>query len=286
MTGRRGLGVAAIDWRDRRALEQWRPAEPETIAEARRLKELALLDLGMTHSAIASWIYTKCHHQIPTTAVDTAAVLASGDGTCLLLYNPGFFVALGPVGVRFVLFHEARHLVQRHLFTDPDLRADPVFTMACEATINHVAQIRLATQALPTIDGEPVGIDPARIYRAYAGDLAEQGAVPLPYDAFIATDLGAYRELRRMRNPPVHGPVCVHTLLDDEGLDQETVDRICSEVLRDVLVAARRGDPIASRELLDLMDRTQGTSERADRLWGDLGAEALRGRTVRTRPTC
>jgi hypothetical protein len=275
--------LPVVDLTDRRALERWRPADPETVAQARRLKEQALLDLGMTHSAIASWIYTKCHHQIPTTAVGTAAVLASGDGTCLLLYNPDFFVALGAEGVRFVLFHEARHLVQRHLFAEPEMRDDPVFTVACEVTINHVAKVRLGEPGLPKIDGEPVGIDPEEIHRAYRADLKAQRAGWLPFAEFVATDMTVYRELGRMRHPPVPGPQCVHMLLEGEGLDQETVDRIGSDVLRSVLIAARRGNATAHGELLDLLGRTEGAGDRVDRLWGDLGAHALRGRTARTR---
>ncbi|MEU6786932.1 hypothetical protein ABZ912_47730 [Nonomuraea angiospora] len=282
--GKRGrTRLPVVELSDRRALERWRPADEETVARARRLKEQALLDLGMTHSTIASWIYSKCSHQIPTTAVDTAAVLASGDGTCLLLYNPDFFVALGLEGVRFVLFHEARHLVQRHLFADPDLRDDPVFTLACEVTINHVAMVRLRQAGLPEIGGEPVGVDPGEIHRAYRDDLEAQGLDWLAYDQFVATDMNVYRELHRMRNPPVPGPLCVHLLLKSAGLDQETVDRIGSEVLRSVLIAARRGNALAHGELLDLLDRTDGAGERVDRLWGDLGAHALRGRTVATR---
>ena len=277
-----------VELTDRRALERWRPADPDVIAQARRLKEQALLELGMTHSALASWIFSKCHHQIPTTAIGTAAVLASGDGTCLLLYDPDFFVAIGAEGVRFVLFHEARHLVQRHLFVEPELRDDPVFTVACEVSINHVALRRLREAELPKIDGEPVGIDPAAIHRAYVADLAAQGADWLPYDEFVATDMGIYRELHRMRNPPVPGPACVHVLLDGEpgdadALDQETVDRIGSEVLRSVLIAARRGNVVAHDELLDLLKRTEGAGGRVDRLWGDLGANMLRGRTTATR---
>ncbi|NRQ32592.1 hypothetical protein HII36_12185 [Nonomuraea sp. NN258] len=279
--GRPRLPVVALS--DRRALERWRPADEETVARARRLKDQALLDLGMTHSTIASWIYSKCSHQIPTTAVDTAAVLASGDGTCLLLYNPDFFVALGLEGVRFVLFHEARHLVQRHLFADPDLRDDPVFTLACEVTINHVAMVRLGQAGLPEIDGEPVGVDPREIYRAYLADLTAQGLDPLGYDRFLATDMNVYRELRRMRNPPVPPPLCVHLLLEGAGLDQETVDRIGSDVLRSVLISARRGGALAHGELLDLLDRTRDAGERVARLWGDLGADRLRGHTVATR---
>src|SRR5207247_2631865 len=142
----------------------------------------------------ASWIYAKCPLQIPTTAVATAAVVASGDGSCPLLYNPDFFVQLGLEGVKFVLFHESRHLVHRHLFADPELRADPVFALAAEVAI----------------------------------------------------------------------------------------DAAVSSALLNSLLAARRGHPGAERELRDLMDRTDGTSEHATRAWGRLGAGALRGETPRT----
>ncbi|WP_141578955.1 hypothetical protein [Actinomadura sp. WMMA1423] len=277
--GRRRVPV--IELADRRALERWRPADEEVVEAARGLKERALLELGMTHSAIASWLFSKCHHQVPTTAVDTAAVVASGDGSCLLLYNPEFFVGIGAEGVRFVLFHEARHLVQRHLFADADLRSDPVFTLACEVTINHVALARLGG-GLPEIGGEPVGISPRGVYGAYAEDLREQGVEPLRYEEWAETDMSVYRELGRMRNPPGAGrAACVHVLVD--ALDGETAGRIGDEVLRSVLVAARRGDRTARGELLDLLRRTEGASEGVDRIWGDLGAHALRGVTSATR---
>ncbi|NDU71903.1 hypothetical protein GWI34_04575 [Actinomadura sp. DSM 109109] len=273
--------VPVVELADRRALERWRPADEETVEAARRLKERALLDLGMTHSAIASWLFSKCHHQLPTTAVDTAAVVASGDGSCLLLYNPGFFVGIGSEGVRFVLFHEARHLVQRHLFADADLRADPVFTLACEVTINHVAMVRLGA-GLPEIDGVPVGVSPRDVYASYAGDLREQGAEPLSFEEWAETDMSVYRELGRMRNPPGIGrAACVHVLVD--ALDQETSGRIGDDVLRSVLVAARRGDRVARDELLDLLRRTEGASQDVDRIWDGLGAHALRGVTSATR---
>ncbi|MGC4954754.1 DUF2201 family putative metallopeptidase [Actinomadura citrea] len=270
-----------VELADRRALERWRPADEEVVEAARRLKERALLELGMTHSAVASWLFSKCHHQLPTTAVDTAAVVASGDGSCLLLYNPEFFVGIGGEGVRFVLFHEARHLVQRHLFADADLRSDPVFTLACEVTINHVAMARLGA-GLPEIGGAPVGISPRGVHASYAEDLREQGVEPLPFEEWVETDMSVYRELGRMRNPPGVGQAaCVHVLVD--ALDQETVGRVGDDVLRSVLIAARRGDRVARDELLDLLGRTEGASEGVDKIWGDLGAHALRGVTSATR---
>lgn len=273
-----------VDLTDRRALERYRPADPAVVEEARRLKEAALLDFGLTESAVASWLYAKCHHQIPTTAVETAAVAASGDGSCLLLYNPDFFVELGLDGVKFVLFHEARHLVHRHLFAEPELREDPVFELAAEVSINHVALVRLDREELPLLDGRPTGVDPREVYDAYWEDLTTHGLEPVTYETFTLTDMRVYGELKRMRHPPVpERRLCVHV---EDGLvptDQETVDAVTSSALLNSLLAARRGHPGAERELLDLMGRTEEGSARAARIWGNLGAGILRGETARTR---
>jgi hypothetical protein len=281
-------GFHVVDLTDRRALQRYRPAAPEVLAEAARLKEAALLDFGLTDSAVASWLYAKCHHQLATTAVDTAAVVASGDGSCLLLYNPDFFCAIGLDGVKFVLFHEARHLVQRHLFADAELRADPVYRLATEVTINHVALARLQRDHLPLLDGEPVGVDPRTVHARYREDLAGQGLAGVDYAVFVDTDQRVYTELKRMRTPLVPGPRCAHLggEGDGDGLvpqDQETVDRIGSSVLLNALLAARRGHRAAERELLDLLRRTEDGSERAKRIWGSLGAGQLRGTTSATR---
>ncbi|MGW0422372.1 DUF2201 family putative metallopeptidase [Streptomyces sp. NPDC003015] len=282
--GERGRRVPVVDLADRRALERYRPADSGLIEEARRLKEAALLDFGLTESAVASWLYARCRHQIPTTAIDTAAVVASGDGSCLLLYNPEFFVGLGLDGVKFVLFHEARHLVQRHLFTDPELRADPVFELACEVSVNHVALVRLGRPQLPLLDGRPTGIDPRGIYDLYVLDLTEHGLEPVGYDTFTETDMRVYGELKRMHAPPVpERRLCVHLGEGGVPADQETVDAVASSALLNSLLAARRGHAGAERELLDLMGRTEDGNSRASRIWGSLGAGALRGETTRTR---
>jgi len=143
--------ATVVDLADRRRLRAANTAGAAVTAEAVRLKESALLDFGLGNSVIGSWLYTKCHHHIPTTAVDTAAVTATGDGVCSLLFNPEFFVAIGAGGVKFVLFHEARHLIQRHLRAEPELRSDPVFTIATEVSVNHVALRRLGVSALPVL---------------------------------------------------------------------------------------------------------------------------------------
>lgn len=271
-----------VDLADREALTRWRPADPAVVAEAERLKEAALLDFGLSESAVASWIFAKCRHQIATTAIDTAAVVASGDGTCLLLYNPEFFTGIGLDGVKFVLFHEARHLVHRHLFAEPELRGDPVFTTAAEVSINHVAMVRLDRTTLPRLAGRPIGIDPRQVHDQYVRDLTGHGLAPVGYRDFVATDMVVYQELKRMRRPPVPAPLCVHLVDGGVPADQETVDATVSSVLLNSLLAARRGNPVAERELLDLMDRTDGASERTSRIWGSLGGGMLRGTTPRT----
>lgn len=272
-----------VDLTDRRALERWRPADEAVIAEARRLKEAALLDFGLSGSAVASWLYAKCRHQIPTTAVDTAAVVASGDGTCLLVYNPEFFVSLGLDGVKFVLFHEARHLIHRHLFVEPELRSDPVFTLAAEVSINHVAMVRLGVSELPSREGVPVGVNPREIHTAYREDLLAHGLEPVEYGEFIGTDMSVYGELKRMAHPPVPAPaLCVRLSHAGIPTDQETVDALASSVLLNSLLAARRGHAVAEAELGELMDRTDGASDRVTRMWGRLGAGLLRGQTPRT----
>ena len=306
---------------DLRRLLAEEPGDPEVVEEARRRKESALLDFGVGQSVVASWLYAKCHHHIPTIAVPTAAVVATGDGSCALLYNPYFFMELDFDGVKFVLFHEARHLMHRHLYVDEDLRTDPAFTLAAEVAINHVALRRLAQSGLPTIpvrarsgdgdadpaDGgngngngsrEPVGVDPALVYQAYREDLRRQGLSPLPYDEFVHTDLTVYGELRRMKARDEAVPAyCIHlrggpgdgsgdeTDHDGDGvpMDAETVEQLGDEVLREVMQAALRGSRAARDELLDLADRTADGGERLNRMWGGLGLDKLRGTTPKTR---
>jgi hypothetical protein len=286
------------DLADLRALLADEPADPAVVQRARQRKESALLDFGVGQSAVASWLYAKCHHHISTVAIPTAAVVATGDGSCALLYNPFFFDEIGLDGVKFVLFHEARHLMHRHLYVDDDLASDPVFTLAAEVAINHVALVRLERSSLPRRtslddDGnpvtEPVGVDPGQVYQAYHADLREQGLNPLPYGEFVHTDLTVYGELRRMAGlRPIPMAFCIHLSGaggDGEGvpMDPETVEQLGGEVLREVLRAALRGNPAAREELLDLADRTADAGERLDRMWGSLGLDKLRGQTPRTR---
>jgi hypothetical protein len=275
-------GPSGVDLGNRQAVAALAHPDAGVTERARRLKEAALLDFGVRDSVAGSWIYAKCRYQLATTAVPTAAVVATGDGVCGLLYNPEFFVRLGPSGVKFVLFHEARHLMHRHLYVDRELLSDPLFRLATEVSVNHVAMRRLG-MTLPVLDGEPVGVDPAAVHRDYQADLAGQGLAALDYDAFVETDLGIYRELRRMAEPPVRVVLCVHLGEDGPPLDPETVGRVAGAVLESLMRQARAGNPAARSELLELAARSGEAGERLSRMWGDLGLAALRGTTQKTR---
>ncbi|MFU8853351.1 DUF2201 family putative metallopeptidase [Micromonospora sp. SL1-18] len=214
------------DLSDLRALLAEEPADPEVVERARREKESALLDFGVGQSVVASWLYAKCHHHIATTAVPTAAVVATGDGGCALLDNPYFFTTLDLDGVKFVLFHEARHLMHRHLHVEEELRDDPAFILAAEVAINHVAMRRLERSTLPTQTTrddagqpvtEPVGVGPREVHQTYAADLRARKLNPLSYDDFVYTDLTVYGELKRMTVLAWPEVVCIHLDGDPDG---------------------------------------------------------------------
>ena len=129
-------------------------------------------------------------------------------------------------------------------------------------------------------------MDPREIFRRYHADLTAQGLNPFSYEEFIRTDMGCYTELSRMKHPPTPPPICIHELLrelQDELADAETIERIGNEVLANVLLAGKRGVRAARAELLDLIDRTDGATDRLAKLWGDLGAGMIRGQTQQTR---
>ncbi|MFV2173573.1 hypothetical protein ACFHW2_25425 [Actinomadura sp. LOL_016] len=63
----------------------------------------------------------------------------------------------------------------------------------------------------------------------------------------------------------------------------DPVFTLACEVTINHVALARRGDRTARDELLDLLRRTEGAGEGTDRIWGDLGAYALRGRTSAAR---
>lgn len=208
------------------------PAPDDIIAQAKTRFDQALMALGIGHDVLVNWIMTKCYYQIPTTAIDTMAVIASGDGNVILAYNPYFTLALEDIqDVEFVICHEGGHLTSRHLFTEPELRSDPDWILATEASNNHTVMRRLKRDKLPRAkkvgpdgqllgDYEPTGVDPKKLYKAYSDDLNKQGLTPLTYEKWTETDFVLYSELKRMSKPPSQKQqfqVCIHQKGDGEG---------------------------------------------------------------------
>lgn len=282
-------------------------ADEETTAEAFKAKEEGLLMLAVLAAKIPQAIYTRIHHQLPTTmeGFDTMAVTIAGDGRRFLLYNPKFVLSLRQKpsnDVAFILFHEAMHLLLNHLNTDPDLRGDQTFTIAQEAIINAHVLARLKRVHMPqTLKGtdengndiwEPTGVDPRELHKQYKADLDKQKLDSVDYDTFVSNENDCYIELKRMTNPPgKQQNVCVHAGDAPDGsagensiqMDQDTLDQIMSEAISDVVTNARQGDEQAREEVLATANLSGEENQRATKLWGKAGLGALRGETDATR---
>jgi predicted metal-dependent peptidase len=285
-----------------KTLEETNPAPPEVIEEAKDVVAKQLRGLSLSNSVLSSIIIGMLR-RVYTTAVETYAVTLAGDGFPMLLINPHFAIKLGDEGGVFVLCHEAKHLLNCHLYVDPALNGDPMWEMATEGTINFSVMELLNRRSLPEVDGESTGVDPKKMYERYRDDLKKNGKDPVPFDDFIKTDLGCYSELCRMTKPPKQrGGKCVHMTegaggaggqgqqgdQPDDGpvqLDQQAVDSLMGEALDVAMNEAKaNGNKTLKDELLSIADRSEG-SAKADKVWGDLGLGALRGETVRTRKT-
>lgn len=300
------------DLRDRKALMAHNPAPADVLEKAAQVVDQALLYLGLGASVSAQLIYQKCHHQVATTAIPTAAVTLLADNTAMLLYNPHFMVSLQPGGANFILFHEARHLLMRHLYSAPHLRNDPRWKNSTEANINYVAMKRLGV-GMPEAEVEmkdasgnlcrvvqPTGVDPRKLYKGYAENLTKQGLEPVTYEAFMATDHACYSELCRMTEDSESAQKaadmagqCIHGSAEGEGengssgdpvpSNEDTLGELGEQVLHTLVEKAAAGNKKARDELLELVDRTDGADERLTKMWGDLGVGRLRGETLATR---
>jgi len=287
------------------------------LDNAKNKKEQAILALALGKSRVAEIILNRCYYHIPTTAApfDTAAVTAFGDGTLALVYNPKFIDSMSVDDAMFIFYHEALHLFFLHLRVEPELRKDQTYTLANEVTINHVALTRLGRKDMPhtvvrdehgnpVLDSsgkaktEPTGVDPRKVHKDYVKDLTEQGLEAVPYEKFVESDFMCYSEMKRMKNPPGASKkykICMHQDPNANGdqtgsgpgsglpQDQETIDRAVQEALQQAVTEALKGNSATRDELLQLGEATESTSDRASKIWGDLGLGALRGETLATR---
>lgn len=292
-------------------LEAHRPADPDVLEAAKQIvAETINRKLPLASSVITS-VLLSVVRRVYTTAIPTMAVTLAADGFPILLVNPDFAVQLEEDGVMFVLVHEAYHLILLHLLADPHLREHPNWEIATEACINYRA-MRLLGRGLPTITtttrtGKPkveeTGVNPRKVFDDYRKALKAAGEEPLDrIEDFYRTDLGCFAELERMPRPPRQKvTVCLHGgAADADGseqgetgaaagtavhLDPVEVGKLAGKVLDIALhEAVANGNKTAKEELLQLMEATDD-SEKASKIWGDLGAGKLRGETTATRKT-
>jgi hypothetical protein len=293
-----------VDYHD---LEKMRITDAAGLLRAKEASEIlesSRVANNLRHSAVMQHGDSKITHVVYTEALATFAVAALAYGRVVLFINPEFVLSLDqPVEDNaFGLMHEFMHLLMLDLSTPDHLRDDDTHMLAVEACINYMVLKRMDRKKLPTItttnpvtgkqSTEPVGIDPQKLYKDYAKDVAN----PVSFEAFISTTLSCYSELKRMSKPPSNGRSipCAHMSASGVGnedgtgngglpMDPETVHVIANETLERVMQDALKGDSRARQELLDLAAVTEGTTDKASRMWGDLGLGALRGETVKTR---
>ena len=289
-----------------RQLEAHEPvAAPEVIEEAQKIIDAVIGRKLALSSSVLTSILMSIMRRVYTTAVPTFAVTLAGDGIPMLLVNPQFAVDLGEDGSTMVAVHEAYHLVMAHLLVDPHLKANTLWEMATESSINWRMLNVFNTKNMPTVPDpkDPTkrvetGVNPHKVFADYKKAMKEVGLTPVEkLEDFYRTDLGTLAELSRMPRPPKQkGNFCVH--VDPSGgqgegqdgqspvsLDQDEVDRLVGRALDIALhEATSNGNKVAKEELVKLMEAT-GDNERASKIWGDLGAGVLRGETTTTRKT-
>lgn len=221
--------------------------------------------------------------------------------------RPWWDGADAPRNIAAVLYHEMLHVIYAHV--KGGMPRDETATLAHELVINHMVKANfggtLPSQVMYDLDDdtfeprfnddgtlvvEETGVDPSKVHADYVKDLKANGKTPLPYADFVATDIVAESELRRMSRPPksqgnnscVHGSGNGGADGDQSApLDQEGVADVAGPALADAMAKALPddGNRQLRQELLELGERT-GDSEHASKVWGDLGLGQLRGEPI------
>ena len=182
---------------------------------------------------------------------------------------------------------------------------------------------RMMPRALNPENGEyeETGVNPFKTWERYRKDLKEQGLDPASFADFYSSDIRCYSELKRMNKNP-HGrnkaPQCEtgsaisgqnsagggggdqpdsgqnqdqnqnqgqgQQPTVDPGMLKEVVEGGLEQVVRQAQERERAGHSTnqAKDELSDLMDMPD-QDESISTMWGDIGANQLRGKATETR---
>lgn len=296
---------SAVDPRRiRQQLRDHNPAPPEVVDEAIDIVSDAKRAIAGKYSPIASRLSSIARTEFTTKDNPTAAVALMGDGIPWLLINPQFAVQVGVKGMVFVLIHEAYHLVFSHLFRNL-YEGNPNWTTAQETVVNRHVMTLTGMDALTWEDenGNTASVvDPEKIYTQYRDKAREAGISRVGKTEFLLTDMSCMRELCRLPKPvSQRNSYCPHkdgkpssdtdpgsgagssspSDPTPSGIDPEEAGKVVEKVFHDLVAEAKAGNKEAAREILDLAD----TNPELEHMWGDLGVDALRGETTRTRTT-
>lgn len=245
-----------------------------------------------------SWITSRialAAYTVLTTAIDTLAVALGSDGLVIMMVNPQFLLKVES-GLPMIVCHECVHLLVDDLYVSATLKKDPVHTVAVEAYDNYLSLALTGLRGMPIVDGKASGVDPDQVRRELNADRKKRGLEPLAAEQIYRSSDDCYRYLREMEKPPKDKGGCVFVFTDDgdpaaagDGsghpmptVDPEAAGKLAQSVLETALGEALAGDNQAREELLKLMDAT-GNNEGMTKLWGNIGAERLRGAKTGTR---
>lgn len=290
----------------------WREHEPVPSAEEIQDAEARMkASFAWVPSVIASYIQGILHVEY-TSGVPTLAVTLLPDGFAAQLVNPSFAMSLkSDRDLAFVRTHEMYHLILRHLWGERE--KNETLRMAQEAIINDRVQSlfdpslapknrRMPVQVDDAGNEEETGVNPYKVWNRYRKDLKDQGLSPVEYAEFYSSDLRCYAEMLKMtKNPVPRNQKSCETSknLDGQGeqqsqsgngqgetphVDDQSMKDVVNESLQNSIKKAvedTSSDNKAKKELTSLMDTTDG-DEQAQKVWGSLGAGALRGETLAT----
>lgn len=182
---------------------------------------------------------------------------------------------------------------------------------------NRSPKDRRMPQALNQEKGtyEDAGVNPYTIWDRYRTDLKEQGLDPVDYTTFYSSDIRCYSELKKMKKNPLPRGKSNHCTTgetmsgnsggnsqgnqgrsDSNGPGKVQAPHIDKEILKDVVRDGLQGtvkkavegerngvrDNKAKDQISDLMDMPD-QDDSISTMWGDIGANALRGETSLTR---
>lgn len=294
--------------------------DPDKVeaARARMHAAYALMKSAVATEAAAIVNVVPTSHP----AIQTLAVTLLPDGFVAQLYNPDFVLSLETdADLAFVRTHEIYHVLMRHLWGDRGMKGDDVYVLAQEATINErVQRLMMGSASIPppkramprTLNDngeyEDSGVSPYTTWNRYREDLRKQGLDYVDFAEFYSSDLRCYAELKRMKGNP-HGrrkQECTtgqmmagagegqqkqsdkgdpsDQLSADSSMVRDIVERSLEQAVRQAAERDRAGHRHnqAKDELSELMDMPD-QDEDISNMWGDIGANQLRGEAVQTR---